>query len=93
MKEKQKMALKVRDFASNGSSEDNLTGRVKEERRREDDDDVLSYAPPSSRRSRDIRRSGERSPEYSRVPRGHLDEKPYFGPRDPDGNIQVREQT
>ena len=86
------MALKVRDFASNGSSEDNVTRGVKEERRREDDDDVLSYAPP--RRSRDARRSGERrSPEYSRVPRGHQDEKPYFGPRDPDGNIQVTEQT
>ena len=88
------MSLKIRDFAN--GLEENVSGRVKEERRYREDEDVLSYDPPGgSRRRRDSRGSGsQRSdsrspPRYGSVPRGARDEKPYFGPRDPEGNIQV----
>ena len=43
-----------------------------------------------SRRSESRRHSATYSPpQYERVPRNLKDEKPYFGPRDDDGNIQV----
>ena len=97
------MSLKIRDFASN-NGEENVSGRAKEERRLSPEIDLGYYDPPprrsheedrhrsGSRRSESRRRSYSRSPSrnprFQEVPR-FRDEKPFFGPRDPEGNIQV----
>ena len=99
------MSLKIRDFASN-SSEENVSGRTKEEIRLSPEDEPGYFDPPprrshedrhqsgSSRRSESRRRSysrdrsPSRGPRFGDVPR-FRDEKPYFGPRDHEGNIQV----
>ena len=102
------MSLKVKDFASS-QREENVSGRSsnKQEEINLSDDDF--YDPPprrsngerhnsrsSSRRSESRRRSYSRSP--SRNPRfqdvpSFRDEKPFFGPKDHDKNIQVSCRT
>ena len=95
------MSLKIKDFGN--FSEENVSGRgTKEEIRLSPEDD---YDPPpprrshedrnrsgSSRRSDSRRRSNSRSPSrgprFGDVPR-YRDQKPFFGPRDHEGNIQV----
>ena len=100
------MSLKIRDFASN--SEENVSGRTKDEIRLSPEDDPSYYDPPrrsheerphssSSRRSDSRRRSysrdrsPSRGPRFGDVPR-FRDEKPFFGPRDHEGNIQVNDE-
>ena len=73
-----------------------LNVSVKEEELQDivSDDDVIviSYDPPDlvDRHSSRGSGRGSRSPEYRNVLRGVQDEKPYFRPKNNDGNIQVR---
>ena len=95
------MSLKIKDFASH--SEENVSGRTKQERRGSPEEESGYYDPPrrshqdrhsseSSRRSdsrrRSYSRSPSRNPRFQEVPQ-YRDQKPFFGPRDNDRNIQV----
>ena len=95
------MSLKIKDFASH--SEENVSGRTKQERRGSPEEEPGYYDPPrrshqdrhsseSSRRSdsrrRSYSRSPSRNPRFQEVPQ-YRDQKPFFGPRDNDRNIQV----
>jgi len=82
------MSIKLRDFAR----EDQLCA-IEDGEYRESEEEINYDAPDqylgesSSRRSPSIVNNGAGLEDF---PRNHMDEKPFFGPRGDDGNIQVQ---
>ena len=75
------MSLKLKDFAKT----DIKSQKVYTQDENNESEDDISYLPPSSGKY-----AGLSPPNFDDVPRNMKDEKPYFGPRDLDGNIQVK---
>eukprot|EP00092_Neocalanus_flemingeri_P015622 GFUD01016910.1.p1 GENE.GFUD01016910.1~~GFUD01016910.1.p1 ORF type:complete len:552 (+),score=129.19 GFUD01016910.1:89-1744(+) len=78
------MSLKLKDFART----DIKSEKVSTQEEKEESDDDISYLPPASGKYSGL--SGHSDLNFDDVPRNIKDEKPYFGPRDTDGNIQVQ---
>jgi len=77
------MSLKLKDFAKTDIKSEKVSTH---EENYESDDDI-SYLPPSTGR---FSGAGQNDLNFDDVPRNVKDEKPYFGPKDMDGNIQVK---
>ena len=76
------MSLKLRDFAKT----DIKSEKVSTHDEREESDDDISYLPPTSG---SFPRRNSREDNFDNVPRNIKEEKPLFGPRGLNGNIQV----
>ena len=74
------MSLKLKEFAKTDIKPEKMSTQENEE-----SDDDISYLPPSTGKYSD-----HSDLNFDDVPRNIKDEKPYFGPRDLDGNIQVK---
>ena len=77
------MSLKLRDFAKTDIKSEKVS--THDDIAEESDDDI-SYLPPTSGT---IPRTSSRDENFDEVPRNIKDEKPLFGPRGLNGNIQV----
>jgi len=75
------MSLKLRDFAKTDIKSEKIHDEVDEE-----SDDDISYLPPNSG---SVPPRQAREANFEDVPRNIKDEKPLFGPRGLDGNVQV----